>query len=113
MLNGAQNLWEYMINIHEASAKVSTVFKAKDPKRYIQVKTTVINYGTQILAVCSDITRIKEMEKEGQILRSQFFSSVAHELRTPLNSIIPILKLMLDLLASNKEIPVERFQKYV
>ena len=65
------------------------------------------------MAVCSDITRIKEMEKEGQILRSQFFSSVAHELRTPLNSIIPILKLMLDLLASNKEIPVERFQKYV
>ena len=68
--NGTLNLWDYMINIHEASAKVSTVFKAKDPKRYIQVKTTVINNGTQILAVCSDITRIKKMEKEGQILRS-------------------------------------------
>ena len=27
-----------------------------------------------------------------------FFSSVAHELRTPLNSIIPILRMMLDLM---------------
>ena len=27
-----------------------------------------------------------------------FFSSVAHELRTPLNSIIPILRMMLDMM---------------
>ena len=31
-------------------------------------------------------------------MRAQFFSSIAHELRTPLNSIIPILKLILEIL---------------
>lgn len=31
-------------------------------------------------------------------MRAQFFSSIAHELRTPLNSIIPILKLVLDMI---------------
>ena len=40
------------------------------------------------------------MDKEGQRLRSQFFSSVAHELRTPLNSIIPILALVLRAFSS-------------
>ena len=32
-----------------------------------------------------------------QKVRSNFFSSVAHELRTPLNSIIPLLKMILDI----------------
>ena len=31
-------------------------------------------------------------------MRAQFFSSIAHELRTPLNSMIPILKLILEIL---------------
>ena len=30
-----------------------------------------------------------------------FFSSVAHELRTPLNSVIPIIRLILELLSKN------------
>ena len=58
------------------------------------------------MVVCTDITRIMELEKQGQVLRAQFFSSIAHELRTPLNSIIPILKLVLGLL-----INAERGQK--
>lgn len=37
-------------------------------------------------------------------MRSSFFSSVAHELRTPLNSIIPILRLVLDQIATNMPI---------
>jgi signal transduction histidine kinase len=49
-----------------------------------------------VLAVCTDITRIIDLERQGQVLRSQFFSSIAHELRTPLNSILPILKLILE-----------------
>jgi signal transduction histidine kinase len=32
-----------------------------------------------------------------QKVRSNFFSSVAHELRTPLNSIIPLLRMILDI----------------
>lgn len=35
-------------------------------------------------------------------MRASFFSSVAHELRTPLNSIIPILKMILELLSSGE-----------
>ena len=74
------------------------MFKAKDPRRYIQVKTSIINNETQIIAICTDITRIKQVEGEGKKLRATFFSSVAHELRTPLNSILPILRMILDLL---------------
>jgi signal transduction histidine kinase len=60
------------------------------------VKTAVINNGSQIIAICSDITKLKEMEAQAQKMRALFFSSVAHELRTPLNSIIPIIRMMLD-----------------
>ena len=31
-------------------------------------------------------------------MRANFFSSVAHELRTPLNSIIPIVKMAIEIL---------------
>jgi signal transduction histidine kinase len=50
-----------------------------------------------LIAVCTDITKIKEVEKQTKVMKSQFFSSVAHELRTPLNSMLPILKLILEL----------------
>ncbi len=60
------------------------------------MKTAVINNGSQIIAICSDITKLKEMEAQAQKMRALFFSSVAHELRTPLNSIIPIIRMMLD-----------------
>lgn len=58
----------------------------------------MINNGKHILAICTDITHIKEVEIRSQKMRSMFFSSVAHELRTPLNSIIPILRMMLELM---------------
>jgi len=61
----------------------------------------LINEGSQIIAICSDITRIKEIERSNQMIKASYFSSVAHELRTPLNSIIPILKLILQLLPDN------------
>ncbi|TNV85288.1 hypothetical protein FGO68_gene1251 [Halteria grandinella] len=48
-----------------------------------------------MLLICSDITKLKEVEIQGQKMRNTFFSSVAHELRTPLNSIIPILRLLM------------------
>jgi signal transduction histidine kinase len=50
------------------------------------------------MAICTDITRIKEMEKRNKIMRASFFSSIAHELRTPLNSIIPILRMIIEAL---------------
>ena len=56
----------------------------------------MINNGSQIIAICSDITKLKEMEAQAQKMRALFFSSVAHELRTPLNSIIPIIRMMLE-----------------
>ena len=86
--------------MHEGKNKkmVDTVFKAKHPKRYIQVKTSVINKGEQIIAICTDITKFKQGEALMQKVRSLFFSSVAHELRTPLNSIIPILRMIIMIL---------------
>jgi K+-sensing histidine kinase KdpD len=45
---------------------------------------------------CSDITKIKDVEKREQKIRATFFSSVAHELRTPLNSILPLILVILE-----------------
>ena len=66
--------------------------------RFLHVKTSKINDGHQVIVICTDITKLKEMEKQGQKLRATFFSSVAHELRTPLNSILPILQMILEIL---------------
>ena len=43
-------------------------------------------------------------------MRASLFSSVAHELRTPLNSIIPILKIIFESLAT---IDKEKLKKYL
>ena len=59
----------------------------------------MIRSKNYLLAVFTDITRLMELEKQGRVLRAQFFSSIAHELRTPLNSIIPVLTLVLSMLA--------------
>lgn len=48
--------------------------------------------------MCTDITRIIELEKLNKAMRAQFFASIAHELRTPLNSMIPILQIVLKML---------------
>lgn len=75
------------------------IFKRSSPLSYLQVKTSLINEGTQVLVICTDFTKIKSIEEHGQRVRAVFFSSVAHELRTPLNSIIPILKMVIKDLA--------------
>ncbi|TNV85182.1 hypothetical protein FGO68_gene14033 [Halteria grandinella] len=111
-----QNLWDFMLGMLETQNldRKETVFKAKNPKRYIQVKPSLINNGKQLLVICSDITRIKEVESQGRKLRASFFSSVAHELRTPLNSIIPIIKMVLDSIGVNAQrnpINFERLNK--
>lgn len=62
---------------------IDKVFRLKHPKRYIQVKTQLIHGGSQIIAICSDITRIKELEETSQKIRAMFFSSIAHGLGHP------------------------------
>lgn len=48
----ADNLWTYLINVHSSpltpdkEIKIDSVFKSKNPKKYIQVKTSLINNGT-------------------------------------------------------------------
>jgi signal transduction histidine kinase len=70
----------------------------------------LINGGSQIIAICSDITRIKELEEISQKMRGMFFSSIAHELRTPLNSIIPMIQMILNNFLSSID---ERVKKYL
>jgi signal transduction histidine kinase len=91
------------------------IFKSSkaEEKRFIQVKTRYINNNALLIAVCTDITSIKSMERENIKLRSQFFCSVAHELRTPLNSIIPILKMLIDSFKENRGMPRERLVKLI
>jgi signal transduction histidine kinase len=60
------------------------------------VKTSFINEDRHLIAVCTDITRLKQIETNEKKIKANFFSSVAHELRTPLNSIIPILKMIIS-----------------
>jgi hypothetical protein len=41
------NLWQFIIGmVTEHRSKVIAVFKAKEPRRYIQVKTSLINNGS-------------------------------------------------------------------
>jgi signal transduction histidine kinase len=99
------NLWNYLkvVSGRKKAKTHEAIFKSKQPvKRYISVRTSIINNGSQLISVFSDITRLKEIEKEGQRLRSQFFSSVAHELRTPLNSVIPILKVVVSIIQKHR-----------
>ncbi len=51
-----------------------------------------------MIVFINDITKIKELESLSYRVRSMFFSSVTHELRTPLNSMIPLTKLLLDII---------------
>lgn len=83
-------------------------------QRYIQVRKTLTiglkSSYSQVVAVCSDITRIKELEEASQRIREMFFSSVAHELRTPLNSIIPVIKMIIDFYSNQLD---EKFRGYM
>ena len=91
---------------------MEAIFKLKKPRKYIQVKSATINNGSQVILFCTDVTRIKELELEGQKMRGTFFSSVAHELRTPLNSVIPILRMILASLTPDMP-NYEKHKKYL
>jgi signal transduction histidine kinase len=94
---------------HPPSHNAKAIFRKKAPKTYLSVETSLINEGSQIFVVCTDITKVRELEKKSQVIRSQFFSSIAHELRTPLNSVIPILLIVINYLTSNTSVsPVIR-----
>ena len=67
---------------------------------------------TSVLVICTDITSVKAIEKQGERIKAQFFSSVAHELRTPLNTVKPITFLLMQTLPRN--IPdYERYFQYL
>lgn len=104
------SLWDYLITPSMQSA-LTTTFKCQE--RFLQAKATLINNGTEVLAVCTDITKSLELEKQGQILRAQFFSSIAHELRTPLNSVIPVLKLVISQLTSTQTPDIGKIVKLI
>ncbi|CDW77541.1 multi-sensor hybrid histidine kinase [Stylonychia lemnae] len=85
------NMWTYLFQKSGNKKKIKdSLFKGKHDKKFIQVKAQNIAMGTQVIAIFNDISKIKELEKMAQKLRSRFFSQIAHELRTPLNSIIPL-----------------------
>lgn len=97
----------------KGSSGVEAVFKKKTEtcKKYVQVNCTFTNNRTQILAICTDISKIKSTEKHARRMRASFFSSVAHELRTPLNSIIPMLVMALEILPQQPQL--ERVRNFL
>ncbi|TNV83797.1 hypothetical protein FGO68_gene5904 [Halteria grandinella] len=104
--NGAErtftNMWDYLQQANKFYGQ-DFIFKSKSPKTYIQVIAQGIKSNQQQIVFCTDITKLKRIEKKSQKIRSNFFSAVAHELRTPLNSIGPIIKIALSaLLKSNQ-----------
>lgn len=98
------DLWGYITNkVFTTSAKNDNLFKMKSPKKlYLQVKGSLIKNGTETIVFMNDFTMIKQLQKNSDKVRSMFFSSVAHELRTPLNSIIPITKMLIDMISDPK-----------
>ncbi|TNV82568.1 hypothetical protein FGO68_gene2916 [Halteria grandinella] len=91
------SLWD-IINNSKEGIMSEGIFKVSIPKRYLQISTSLIKNSTQAFIFCTDITRMKHVERQHQRMRSTFFTSVAHELRTPLNSINPILQMLIDLI---------------
>ncbi|TNV82825.1 hypothetical protein FGO68_gene15916 [Halteria grandinella] len=104
--NEGINLLQYLKNAC-SQLNVSgseSIFKRKaDGKMYLQLKCQFTSNLEQLLVVCTDITRLKHVEKQEKKMRASFFSSVAHELRTPLNSIIPIINLMTQILVNTSD----------
>ena len=66
------------------------VFKKIDEEKYIMIKVKQVTEDNMIIAVISDISRIKDLESTGEKLVNIFFSTMAHQLKTPLNSILPL-----------------------
>lgn len=56
------------------------------------IKFSHIENETAIIATISDITKLKQQDKDENAVRMMFVTKVTHELRTPLNSIIPMSK---------------------
>ena len=59
------------------------------------------------LIIVNDISRLKEIEKIQEQMKSMFFASIAHELRTPLNTIIPMTTKLQSLISE------PRLKKYL
>ena len=76
------------------------IFEEGYSKKYLHVKRSLTNDEKRIIAVCSDISRLKNLESTSKRIKDLYFSSVAHELRTPLNSILPIVRLIIELYSS-------------
>ncbi|TNV83610.1 hypothetical protein FGO68_gene728 [Halteria grandinella] len=109
------NLWEFIVKMSKKKDTIEEqeqIFKRKlKSKTFIQVKCALTNNGRQLMAICTDITRIKQVEQQGRRMRASFFSSVAHELRTPLNSIIPMLSMILEMIKPMQQL--DRVKKYL
>ncbi|TNV73770.1 hypothetical protein FGO68_gene16965 [Halteria grandinella] len=97
------NLWEYMQQASKHYGQDFT-FKSKSAKTFIQVIAQGLKSNQQQIVFCTDITKLKRIEKKSQKIKSNFFSSVAHELRTPLNSIGPIVKIALSALMKSNQL---------
>ncbi|TNV74053.1 hypothetical protein FGO68_gene9792 [Halteria grandinella] len=96
---GIKQLWDYIVKAHEYIGEEFLFKTTQDPKYYFSVNSSIINNSSQTIIFCTDVTNMMRFEKQQQRMRATFFSSVAHELRTPLNSILPIVKMVLQLLA--------------
>jgi signal transduction histidine kinase len=76
------------------------------------MRASLIDNGRKVILFLNDITKVKELQKISQKVRSMFLSSVAHELRTPLNSILPMTQMLISIL--EKPIPnLPQAQKYI
>ncbi|TNV83858.1 hypothetical protein FGO68_gene3883 [Halteria grandinella] len=96
------NFWVYLQQASKYNGQ-DYIFKSNSPKTYIQVIAQGIKSNQQQIVFCTDITKLKRIEKKSQKIRSNFFSAVAHELRTPLNSIGPIVKLAISSLKKSNQ----------
>jgi signal transduction histidine kinase len=82
------------------NGKNDGIFEGGFGNKCLHVKRSLTNDEKSIIAVCSDISRVKNLESTSKRIKDLYFSSVAHELRTPLNSILPIVRLIIELYSS-------------
>ena len=61
-----------------------------DPGQSLTVYTSLVEDGETVIAVISDVSRVKKLER----MRSEFVGNVTHELKTPLTSIRASIELL-------------------
>lgn len=83
---------DIMRGARRAGEKRKEEITGASPEQQLTVYASLVEDGETVIAVLSDVSRMKELER----MRSEFVGNVTHELKTPLTSIRASIELLKD-----------------